>query len=947
MKLIWPASLRTSLLVLVVICILPAIVLATYTAIQRYHTSITYAYGVSRLAADAVAGRYQSLASKSHDLLLVMAALPAINAPAAECGRALAALRAHMPAYDNLDVVSPHGAVVCSAVPFTHPVNVSDRGWFKRVMLTRRFTSDVIPEGRITHYGLLIFSIPHFDSKGNLIGTLNAAASPLTLEPPADEISFSRYAQITIFSTDGTVLMYYPRAQGFTGSNQSQAALFKAVQSSKRSLNRALPGIDGKMRFYALRYLSTDVPGAGIYIASGIDEGFVKRLAFLPLARDLAIIAAIMLFILVFAWWFATAFVTRRVQPLLQTLQRIGAGVVGARTGLAESPGEIGVIARGVDGMAENLEARVATQRAAESARDTSEERYGELVERFSDSIMVRHSNGDLTFVNGAFCQMLGYSRDELLKMRVTDLVAESNLRGHRLKTGESARFESWMRHKDGHNVPVEVITMRLKNGDIQSIQRDISERLETQRKLEESERHYRELVEQAMLGILVRRPTGEIIFVNQAICGMSGYSRAELLSMHITALADPADAAAIQRVQQIAIGEYLNFQSRIRHKSGGSVHVEVSAHRLDNRNLLVMFNDVSARMVAEQRFAEERNFVFHALDTLPGVFYVFNAEGRFLRWNRQMEEITGYDMEEMGRIRSADIVPPDRRVSHRETVREILNGMGVEGEAELYCKDGRRIPYYYVARHFEWQGQHCVVGMGVDITDRKEAERRAQTYLEEMQQLSARILETQEEERRSLARELHDELGQGLTAALLGLKDLAHQTDPHALASQIKATSAIMTGLAQEVRALSLNLRPSVLDDLGLAPAVRWYIRERVESAGLKTVLSIEKSLPRLSAIRETACFRVLQSALTNVLRHANAQEVQVGLHHVDGNLVLEIRDNGRGFKLKAARQTALRGKSLGLLGMEERVRLAGGRFAISSIPGRGTQIRVELPVA
>lgn len=946
MKLIWPASLRASLLALVVICILPAIVLATYTAIERYHTSITYAYGVSKLAADAVAGRYQSLASKSHDLLLVMAVLPAVNAPAGECSRALAALRAHMPAYDNLDVISPHGDVVCSAVPFTHPVNVSDRGWFKRVMLTYRFTSDVIPEGRITHGGLLLFSMPHFDGKGKLIGAINAAASPLTLEPPADEITLSRYAQITIFSTDGTVLMYYPRAQGFTGSNQSQAALFKAAQSSKRTLNRALPGIDGKMRFYTLRYLSTDVPGAGIYIASGIDEGFIQRLAFLPLARDLAIIAAIMLFILVSTWWFSTAFVKRRVQPLLQTLQRIGAGEAGARTGLAESPGEIGVIARGVDGMAENLEARVAAQRIAESARDTSEERYGELVEQSSDTIMVRRINGDLTFVSEAFCQMLGYSRDELLKMRVTDLVAESNLRGHRLKIGQSARFESWMRHKDGHNVPVEVTTMRLKNGDIQSIQRDISERLEAQRKLEESERQYRELVEQAMLGIFVRRPTGEIIFANQALCGMSGYSRAELLSMHITALVE-SDAAAIQRVQQIAIGEYLSFQSRLRHKSGRSVHVEVSAHRLDNRNLLLMLNDVSARVMAEQRFAEERNFVFHALDTLPGVFYVFNAEGRFLRWNRQMEETTGYDMEEMGRISSADIVPPERRASHRETVGEILNGMGAEGETELYCKDGRRIPYHYVARHFEWQGQHCVVGMGVDMTDRKEAERRAQIYLEEMQQLSARILETQEEERRNLARELHDELGQGLTAVLLGLRELAHQTDPDALATQIKATSAIMTGLAQEVRALSLNLRPSVLDDLGLAAAVRWYIRERVESAGLRAVLTIEKNLPRLSAIRETACFRVLQSALTNVLRHANAQEVQVGLHHADGNLVLEIHDDGRGFKLKAARQAALGGKSLGLLGMEERVRLAGGRFAISSIPGQGTQIRVELPVA
>ncbi|HVC36822.1 MAG TPA: PAS domain S-box protein, partial [Gammaproteobacteria bacterium] len=639
MKPIWPASLRARLLVLVVICILPAIVLATYTAIERYHAAITYAYEGNKLAVDAVVGRYQSLASRSHDLLTVMAALPAVSAPPAECSRALAALREQMPAYENLDVVSLHGDFVCSAVPLTQPFNASDVGWFKQILLTHKFTSDVIPHGRITHGGLLIFSIPHYDGRGNFIGMITAAASPLALEPPADETNLSRYAQITIFSSDGTVLMYYPRTQDFIGSDQSHAALFKAVRNMHGNLNQELPGIDAKMRFYTLRYINSDVPGAGIYIGSGVNESVIKRVAFLPLARDLSIIAAISLFIILSTWWFSTAFVKRRVKPLLWTLQRIGAGELGARTGLAENRGEIAAIARSVDSMAENLEARVAAQRVAESARDTSEERYRDLLEQASDSIMVRHISGELVFVNAALCRMLGYSRDELLKLRVTHLVDESNLWRQRLKIGESLRFESWMRHRDGHSIPVEVSTMRLRNGDLQSIQRDISARLETQRQLEESERHYRALVEKSILGILLRRPTGQIIFANQALCDMCGYSRNELLSMQITDLVDPSDAAIFQRVQQIGIGEYLSFQYRLRHKSGRIIHVEASAYRLDNLNIQTMINDVSARVLAEQRFAEERNFVFHALDTLPGVFYVFNVEGRFLRWNRQMEE--------------------------------------------------------------------------------------------------------------------------------------------------------------------------------------------------------------------------------------------------------------------------------------------------------------------
>lgn len=946
MKPIWPASLRTRLLLLVTACILPVIVLATYSAIERYRTSIGYTYDVAVLAADAVEERYQSLVSRSHDLLTLLASSTAITAPSAECSRTLAALQAQMPVYENFDVVSLQGEFVCSAVPLTQPFNASGQRWFKQVLLTHQFISDVIPHGRITHRGLLIFSAPQVDSRGNLIGMINAAASPLALEPPADA-ALSRYAQITIFSSDGTVLMYYPGAQGYVGSNQSQAALFKAALNAAGTPDIEMPGLDGKMRFYTLRHISTDAPGAGLYVASGIDGSLIKRPAFLPLVHDFSIIAVITLFIILVSWRASGKFIKQRIRPLLSTLQRIGAGELGARSGLAEIHGEIGAIARGVDRMAEHLEARVAAQRLAESARETSEERYKELLEQASDSIMVRHVSGELVFANAALCKLLGYSREELLKTRVTHLVDESNLWRQRLKVGESLRFESWMRHRDGHSIPVEVSTMRLSNGDLQSIQRDISQRLETQRQLRESERHYRTLVEKSMLGILVRRTTGEIIFVNQAFCSMSGYSRDELLSMHIDALVDPADADVIQRVQQLGIGDYMNFKYRLHHKNGRLIHVEDSAHRLDSQNIQVMLNDVSARVMAEQHFAEERNFVFHSLDVLPGVFYVFNHEGHFLRWNRQSEEVTGYDAEEIRRVTSADLMPPELRIKHRQFVATILSGARWEGESELYCKDGRRIPYYYVVRHFKWQGEDCVVGMGVDLTERNQAERLALTYLKEMQQLSARILESQEEERRHIARELHDELGQGLTATLLSLKTLEDQIGTSPMAAQVKHASSIITVLTQQVRALSLNLRPSVLDDLGLVSAISWYIRERVESTGLRVVLSIDKNLPRLSALRETACFRVLQSALTNILRHAQAQEAQVGLQQADGKLVLVIRDDGRGFDVKAARRSALEGKSMGLLGMEERIRLAGGVLEISSNPGRGTVVRVELPMS
>jgi len=145
----------------------------------------------------------------------------------------------------------------------------------------------------------------------------------------------------------------------------------------------------------------------------------------------------------------------------------------------------------------------------------------------------------------------------------------------------------------------------------------------------------------------------------------------------------------------------------------------------------------------------------------------------------------------------------------------------------------------------------------------------------------------------------------------------------------------------------MSLDLRPAMLDDLGLAATLRWYVRERVAVSGVKVKLDLDPGLPRLPAIVEITCFRVLQSALTNVLKHAQARSVRVQLRVQDSVLHFSVQDDGRGFDVDAAQRRAAAGKSFGLLGMQERVRMAGGKFELRSAPGRGTRIEVSLPLA
>jgi len=216
----------------------------------------------------------------------------------------------------------------------------------------------------------------------------------------------------------------------------------------------------------------------------------------------------------------------------------------------------------------------------------------------------------------------------------------------------------------------------------------------------------------------------------------------------------------------------------------------------------------------------------------------------------------------------------------------------------------------------------------------------------EGLKKLSTRILSAQEDERRRLARELHDEIGQALTAVKINLLGMQHVPVATALAPYIDDSVATVERALQQVRNLSLDLRPSLLDDLGLVAALRWYVDRQAQRAGFVGKFITNPLDPRPASEIETACFRIVQEALTNVARHAQAQHVRVELRASDSELRLVVRDDGIGFDVPAARERAAHGASLGLLGMEERAHLVGGQIEIESAPGRGAEIRVRLPL-
>jgi PAS domain S-box-containing protein len=234
------------------------------------------------------------------------------------------------------------------------------------------------------------------------------------------------------------------------------------------------------------------------------------------------------------------------------------------------------------------------------------------------------------------------------------------------------------------------------------------------------------------------------------------------------------------------------------------------------------------------------------------------------------------------------------------------------------------------------------MLGMTQDITERKRAAKQLEEANYQLRLLSRRLFDAQEEERRHLARELHDEIGQTLTAAKINLQSVT-ANGGEATSARLQETTAILDRLLGQVRKISLDLRPLMLDDLGLVPALRSLLDQQGRRASVPVRFSADNIPENLDPEIQTTCFRIAQEAITNVLRHARATNVEVDLRRQNGKFRFLIRDNGLGFDAGSAQAQTV---GLGLIGIKERAALIGGRAKIISSPNKGTTIEVFLPL-
>ncbi|HYJ04250.1 MAG TPA: MEDS domain-containing protein [Chthoniobacterales bacterium] len=352
---------------------------------------------------------------------------------------------------------------------------------------------------------------------------------------------------------------------------------------------------------------------------------------------------------------------------------------------------------------------------------------------------------------------------------------------------------------------------------------------------------------------------------------------------------------------------------------------------------------DVTERKHAEEELKREKEILAKIFNNTPMMIGFVDTDGGVRLVNPEWERTIGWTLKEL-RDQKVDIFTeayPD--ASYRQKVLDfVAAATGEWADLKIRVRDGHVIDAACAVVHLS---DGTKVAIAQDITERKRAAEQLEEVNRQLRILSRQLFHIQEEERRHLARELHDEIGQTLTAAKINLKIIAPDV-PAEIRGRLEDSIQLLDRLLRQVRELSLNLRPPLLDELGLVPTLRWLVDQRAQRAGLRIAFTTNVDSLEIDSDVQTACFRVAQEAITNIIRHSGAKNVAVELRREAERLWLKVRDDGAGFDPGEIQQRLAQHSTLGLVSMKERASLVRGGLEIDSAPGQGTEIRAWFPL-
>jgi PAS domain S-box-containing protein len=476
------------------------------------------------------------------------------------------------------------------------------------------------------------------------------------------------------------------------------------------------------------------------------------------------------------------------------------------------------------------------------------------------------------------------------------------------------------------------------------TIGRDITERKQTERKL----LLLNAAVNASSDAVFLMNAQGRFIYVNEQACRSLGYSREELLTMSPLDIDPDITAEFLDGLLVSTLNLGLSkslMESHHRTKDGRVFPIEIASSSITvegNNYYLTMVRDITERKKSECLLHEQQQEISAVVENSPDVISRYDRKLRRTYVNPATEKLYGIPASAIIGKTVAELPPAIEGFAHiLHTVFASGKGLSIEvlfhwPNGERGWGDARLVP------EFGADGQIAsVLSIGRDITERKRIEFDLKESRALLRGLTARREQVREEERKYIAREVHDELGQILTGLKLNISVLNHKlaADSIPLSEHLKQALMLIDRSLEVARNVATALRPAALD-MGIASSLEWLADRYGKNTGISCSVSIEDDELQLEESHAIALFRIVQESLTNVARHAHADKVMVALEQQAGEYVLTVRDNGVGFDMLTSKAG-----SFGLVGIQERALILDGTATINSSPGNGTEIVVRIP--
>lgn len=468
-------------------------------------------------------------------------------------------------------------------------------------------------------------------------------------------------------------------------------------------------------------------------------------------------------------------------------------------------------------------------------------------------------------------------------------------------------------------------------------------------------------VVETAMDAIVTVDDQQRIIVFNPAAEQTFGYRKSDVIGKPLDTLMPERFRTAhrrhVERFGETGVTSRRMGSQQVLvalHSDGSEFPIEASISQHtdgDQKLFTAILRDVGERLRNEARLERSEAQLRGILDSAMDAIITVDARQRVSFYNDAAETMFGWSRADVDGKPLSMLIPERFRTAHRTHIERFgetgTTSRRMGGTLRVVTglrRNGDEFPIDASISQIETSGERFYTVILRDVTARFEAIEALRKSKEELQQLGAAAHQTREQEKSRIARELHDELGQSLTMLQMDVawcSDKAPSGDV-ALRARLERMSSLLKATIAATRRIASDLRPLMLDDLGLVPSIEWLVENFTQRTGIACELTVAATPLELSQPQASAVFRIVQESLTNIAKHAHASHADVVIERDDGTLVVRVEDNGVGFMPSGARKPS----SLGLFGLRERAALLGGEATIVSSPSQGTIVEARLPL-